>query len=77
MSKHCRNSPTIHTLGLVLGMGGETLRDKFRLTNTAMITGAVSDCLTFSEEDSPMLLRLASNSWAQAIILLAPRYLEQ
>lgn len=32
----------MHTLGLVLGMGGETLRDKFRLTNTAMITGTVS-----------------------------------
>lgn len=51
----------MHTLGLVLGMGGETLRDKFRLTNTAMITGTVSDCFTFSEEDSPMLLRLASS----------------
>lgn len=43
MSKYCKNSPTMHTLGLVLGKGGETLRDKFRLTNTAMITGAVSD----------------------------------
>lgn len=46
----------MHTLGLVLGMGGETLRDKFRLTNTAMITGTVSDCFTFSEEDNSLRL---------------------
>lgn len=54
-----------------------TPRDKVRLPNTAMVTGAVAHCFTFFEEDSPVLLRLASNSWAQVIILLAPSFLEQ
>lgn len=69
--------PSHAHLGLAPGKGGEALRDKVRLPNTAMVTGAVAHCFTFFEEDSPVLLRLASNSWAQVIILLAPSFLEQ